>query len=430
MNYTQNQRISQITESTLIIGVDIAKHKHVARAQNDRGLMYGKAFSFPSTRQGFEAFCQWMKNIMTEHEKTQVLVGMEPTGHYWMTLAAFLRSRGILVVVVNPMHVKKSKELDDNSPTKNDPKDARVIAQLVKDGRYSVPYFPTGVYAELREAVKIRDHLSNELQRIQAKVHNWLDRYFPEFLTVFTSWEGKAAFETLKRFPLPQDIIQAGASGILTTWQESIARGLRPRRAHELVEQARHSVGLCEGTKMARLELRTLLTTYEVTQQQLEQVMKEIEDLLNNIPGVQHILTIPGIGIATVAGFFAEVGDLSRYQHPRQLQKLAGLNLKENRSGKHRGKTRITKRGRPQLRALLYKVIRPLVAKNPAFKALHVYYTTRQQNPLRKQQSLIALCCRLLRIMFVLARKQVDFDMSKMMKATPLCSQGLSSFAA
>lgn len=177
--------------------------------------------------------------------------------------------------------------------------------------------------------------------------------------------------ETLKRFPLPQDILQAGASGILTIWKEIIKRGLRPKRADELVEQARQSVGLREGTKMARLELQTLLTTYEVIQQQLEQVMKEIEDFLNHIPGVAHILTIPGMGVLTVAGFFAEVGDLSRYQHPRQLQKLAGLNLKENRSGKHRGKTRITKRGRPHLRALLYKVIRPLVVKNLVFQALH-----------------------------------------------------------
>lgn len=423
MNDSQNQRISQITDSTLIVGVDIAKHNHVARAQDDRGLMYGKAFSFRSTRQGFQAFCRWIESLKAEYQKTKVFVGMEPTGHYWMTLAAFLRNRQVSVVVVNPMHVKKSKELDDNSPTKNDPKDARVIAQLVKDGRYSVPYLPIGDYAELREAVKIRDHISCEIQRIQAKVHNWLDRYFPEFLQVFTSWEGKAALETLNHFPLPQDIIEAGATQILTTWQKKIKRGLRPKRAMELVEQAKHSVGLCEGINMARLELQTLLATYELKQQQLEQVMKEIEDVLTNIPGVEYILTIPGMGIATLAGFFAEVGDLSRYQHPRQIQKLAGLNLKENRSGKHRGKTRISKRGRPKLRALLYKVIRPLVAKNSVFKALHMYYTTRQQNPLCKQQSLVALCCRLLRIIFVLARKQVAYDMEKMMKDTPLCNR-------
>jgi transposase len=41
MNYTQNQKISQITPSTLIIGIDIAKEKHVARAQDDRGIEFG-----------------------------------------------------------------------------------------------------------------------------------------------------------------------------------------------------------------------------------------------------------------------------------------------------------------------------------------------------------------------------------------------------
>ncbi|MED0757117.1 IS110 family transposase [Aneurinibacillus thermoaerophilus] len=342
------------------------------------------SISFSSTRRGFESFYYWIQSLMTEHQKTEVIVGLEPTGHYWLTLAAFLRNRKISIVVVNPMHVKKSKELDDNSPTKNDPKDARVIAQLVKDGRYSVPYFPNGVYAELREAVKIRDDISCEIQRIQGNIHNWLDRYFPEFLEVFASWEDKAALETLKHFPLPQDIIEAGSSVILSVWQNKMKRGLRPVRAVELVEQARHSIGLHEGAKMAQLELKTLLMSYELKEQLLNQVMKESEELLAHIPGVQEILTIPGMGITTVAGFFAEVGDLSRYRHPRQLQKLSRLSLKENRSGKYRGKTQITKRGRPRLRTLLYRVIRPMVLVNSAFQALHTYYTTRQENPLRK----------------------------------------------
>ena len=79
---------------------------------------------------------------------------------------------------------KKDTEFDDHSPTKNDVKDARVIAQLVKDGRYAEPNVPQGVYAELRVARKIRDLLSVALQAVQGQVHNWIDRYFPEFLTV------------------------------------------------------------------------------------------------------------------------------------------------------------------------------------------------------------------------------------------------------
>ncbi|OWZ82631.1 transposase, partial [Natranaerobius trueperi] len=111
-----------------------------------------------------------------------------------------------------------------------------------------------------------------------------------------------------------------------------------------------------------------------------------------------------------VAGFLFEVVDLSNYKHPRQIQKLAGLNLKENSSGKHKGETKITKRGRARLRGLLYRCVIPLVAKNPKIKALHQYYTTRPENSLKKKQSLVALSCRLIRVMFALGTKKTPYD--------------------
>ena len=117
-----------------------------------------------------------------------------------------------------------------------------------------------------------------------------------------------------------------------------------------------------------------------------------------------------------MAGFIAEVGDVRDYDHPCQIQKLAGLNLMENSSGKHKGQTRIIKRGRPRLRSLLYRVTFPLVGKNEEFKQLHNYYTNRSDNPLKKKQSLIALTCKLIRILFALGKKQVEYDGEKLMK--------------
>lgn len=102
-------------------------------------------------------------------------------------------------MIVNPMHVKKSKELDDNSHTKNDVKDAKTIAQLVKDGRYAEPNLP--------EDMKLHDLLSSDLQSAQGQVHNWIDRYFPEFLAVFKDWKGKAALQVLKLCLLPNEIL-------------------------------------------------------------------------------------------------------------------------------------------------------------------------------------------------------------------------------
>jgi transposase len=59
MNYTQNQKISQITPSTLVIGIDVAKDKHVARAQDDRGLEFGKRLIFENRIHGFELLLEW-----------------------------------------------------------------------------------------------------------------------------------------------------------------------------------------------------------------------------------------------------------------------------------------------------------------------------------------------------------------------------------
>lgn len=123
---------------------------------------------------------------------------------------------------------------------------------------------------------------------------------------------------------------------------------------------------------------------------------------------------IKGIGLITAAGFIAEIGDITRFEHPKQIQKLAGLSLKENSSGKHKGQTTISKRGRKRLRALLFQGIMPVVAKNTEFKELHHYYTSRSTNPLKKKQSLILLCCKLIRIFYALLNKGVAYDPQKM----------------
>jgi transposase len=419
MNYNQNHKISQITSETLIVGVDIAKHNHVARAQDFRGLELGKTCFFENTKAGFHSFLDWITQLVKGCKLNQVIVGMEPTGHYWLNLAHLLKENNIKFVSVNPLHVKRSKELDDNSPTKNDVKDAKVIAQLVKDGRYAEPTIPRGIYAELRVAKKLRDLLNVDLQVVQGQVHNWLDRYFPEFLTVFKSWEGKAAIHFLKLEALPHELVNYTDEELLLSLRQVVKRSIGLKKIRALKEAANRSIGIRQGAAMAKLELRALLEKYDFIQMKFEEIDHQLDQLLDHIPGVTQMLEVSGIGRDTVAGFFAEVGDLRDYQHPRQIVKLAGLSLKENTSGKHKGQTKITKRGRKKLRALLFRAAMILVAKNKAFKALHIYYTTRSHNPLKKMQSLIALCNKLIRILFSIGKKQFMFQEDKMLKDIP-----------
>lgn len=97
-----------------------------------------------------------MDEIAEKYNKEVVILGMEPTGHYWFGLGMFLQDMGMRPVHVNPYHVKKSKELDDNNPNKNDRKDPKTIVALVNEGRFSYPYIPTETYAEIRNLSNLR----------------------------------------------------------------------------------------------------------------------------------------------------------------------------------------------------------------------------------------------------------------------------------
>ncbi|KML25469.1 hypothetical protein VL12_21965, partial [Rossellomorea marisflavi] len=102
MHDNRNERINQISEDTLVIGVDIAKCVHYACAVDERGREVKKSFSFRQSRQGFETFYATILKVMESHQKKNVVVGFEPTGHYWMNLSSYLTDRGIRFVLVNP----------------------------------------------------------------------------------------------------------------------------------------------------------------------------------------------------------------------------------------------------------------------------------------------------------------------------------------
>ena len=200
-----------------------------------------------------------------------------------------------------------------------------------------------------------------------------MDRYFPEYYSVFRKLNGKASWATLKNFPFPEDIRRLTMEEIVKVWRKTVLRGLGKERAEKLIRAANNSIGVTEG-------------------------------IYHGNPYGSSLLSVPGIGPVTIGGFLAETGDLKKYQHSR-IQKLAGLNLKENSSGNRRGMTTTSKRGRPKLRALLYKASMLLVANNPEYKALHHHFTHRSVRPLKGKQSLTAICIKLIRVLFTLGKR-------------------------
>ena len=209
MNCNQNFKISQVTEGTLVLGIDIGSNTHYARAFDWRGLELSKVFKFKNSFEGFQSFVLWVNDLCCKYNKSKVIAGLEPTGHYWFSLGELLKENNITIAIVNPYHVKQSKELDDNLQTKNDSKDPKVIAKLVIDGRYSFPYIPEGIYGELRVADKLKNDITQQIISIKNKIHRWLSIYFPEYENIYSSIDSKSGFLLLKETPLPKDIVDA-----------------------------------------------------------------------------------------------------------------------------------------------------------------------------------------------------------------------------
>ena len=416
MNYTQNAKIEQVTDETMVVGVDIGSQVHYARAFDNRGRELTKrVFSFENDIEGFNTFNQWAGKLKKDNGKTDVMIGCEPTGHYWFAFAKYVSDHQGKLVMVNPFSVKKIKELDDNSPKKTDAKDPKTIAKLVIDGRYSIPYTPEGIFAEIRDLVYSRDRIIKQHNIAANRIQRWLSIHFPEYLRLYTRFDATSGIAVLEKAPLPKDVIALGVDGIRKIWHEKKmrGRGVTEDRARTLVEAAHNSVGL-DGGYGTKSELFMLLEEHRLWTSQLERINKVLDDAILKVEHVEKLLAIKGVGSITIAGFIAEVGDIRRFKSPKQIQKYAGLELVENSSGKHKGKSKISKRGRRKLRRVLYQVMIPLLARNKEFREIYDYYVTRVKNPLKRRQAMVAVSCKLIRVFYTVLTKGVDYDRFKM----------------
>lgn len=415
MNYNQNQRLNQLDENILIIGVDVSKKFHVARAQDFRGVEFKRGIKFDNSRQGFAEFEEWKNSLQRENQKMKVLVGMEPTGPYWLPLARWLQTEGYWTVTVNPAHVKKSKELDDNNQAKTDYRDARVIAQLLKDARFSEPNLLVGIYEELRNAKNIRKVMVNDLKRIKNQMANWLDRYFPEYKQGYANWEAESFLYILDKYKLPANMADLNAVEVYSDVRIKFPRGVGQKKIENLIRASKESIGITEGRRMAEKELDYLMKRYKELVSDIVDIEGSIEALCEELPEVQKITQIKGIGITTASGVVAELGNIKGYRTPKQMIKMAGLSLTENSSGQKKGKMTISKRGRKDLRKILYQAVVGMIRTNEAFHELYQYYRFRAKNQLTGKQAIIVLVNKLLRIIHTIVVKNIDYDEAKML---------------
>lgn len=411
----QNEKIELVDDKTLVIGVDVGSYDEYARAFTCRKQeLSKKPLHFHNTAEGFKTFKYWAVNIMKTNGLEKIIVGMEPTSIYWEALATYCKENGMILVHVNPAAVHKSKELDDNDPSKNDRKDPKVIADLVTDGRYSFPYMPKEEYAQLRELSNLKIRTQESLTQCKNRLARWYSRYFPEFKEAYKNVVSKTAMIIMDMYPLPEDIVTLGVEGILQIWRNKKVRAAGESRAKKLYEAAKNSIGRKEAAAVARLEFQSIKEDLDRYQERMEAINKEVDEILPKIKNADKLFGIKGVGKGTVLTFLAEVGDISRFENPKEIQKLAGYAIVTNDSCKHQGEKRISYRGRKRLRWALYQTALSVIGKNEEFRQIHQYYTTRKKNPLKGIQSVVAVACKMIRIFYKILTDGVSYDGTKM----------------
>jgi transposase len=229
---------------------------------------------------------------------------------------------------------------------------------------------------------------------------------FPEFLQVMKGVKTKSAQHLLRRFQTAQDIVEQGLEALASTLKR-VSRGrLGMAKAEALYEGAMQSVGIKEGRIAVTLEIQEMLSGIEACNSLVDLFEEKLSHHLDEIPYSHLILSMKGIGKVTAAGLIGEVGDFNSFGCAKELLKHAGLDLFEISSGKHKGYRRISKRGRPQLRKLLYFAALGTVRKGGV---MHELYQRHLQKGMKRIKALVAIARKLLCVIFALVRDQSEY---------------------
>lgn len=400
MSQKKAKKDRRVKGNSLIGSVDMSKETHYGYMRT----LYGedvKTFPVKNNREGFEEFHGKLVRFQEQHGCDRIIVGYESSGPYGEPLMHYLRGKGVEVVQVNPMHTKRIKELEGNSPNKTDRKDPRVIADVMCLGHALSVVVPTGAAAELRRLTQARDRAVEHQTRMKNQVGAIEFLMFPELERVIPDLNSKSARYVLKHCPLPEQVVTLGEE-MLAEQLHRVSRGrVGKKRAGYLYRAARESIGIREGVEGMCMEIAFLVEGLERQETYIGELERRMTDLLREIPYSESILSVRGIGTVTAAALIGEVGDFRAFSSSEELLKLAGLNLYEVSSGNHKGEKHITKRGRSLLRKFLY--YGTLNASRPG-GVLYDAYQELLAKGKPPTKALVILMRKLVRILFALVR--------------------------
>lgn len=381
-------------------GIDVAKRKHSAMVLDDQAETAQQNFTFGNDRAGFDKLLSTLAPFAG-----QIVVALEATGHYWLSLYECLSKADYPVVVLNPLQVH-AYQRSGVRKRKNDRIDAFWIADYARISNRSATAQRAPELMQLRELTRFRFRLRENIGDAKRKMLAVLDRVFPEYERLFSN-----VFITTSRQLLAQAVTaQEFADFDLGELTDILAHASRGRfgaeKAQEIVQIAQGSIGLSLFADSARIQIQCLIAQLDLLEEQCQQIDLEIEKIVSAMD--QHITSIPGVGAVTGAALLAEIGDIQRFDAPEKLVAYAGIDATVYQSGDFEAReTHMSKRGSPFLRIAIWQAASMAVMYDPQLKD---YYRRKKEEGKHHGTVIGAVARKLLATIFIILKENRPYE--------------------
>ena len=352
----------------LYLGIDIAKNNHVASLLDENAKPLFKAFAFPNTADGANSLIEKLSSFITS--VSDVEIGMEATGHYWLSIYSFLVEKGYTVHVVNPIQTDGWRKGTEIRKRKTDIIDSVLIADLIRYGDFVETSLADKDTMSLRNLSRFRNYLVSSIGDLKRKVICVLDQVFPEYQSVFSDIFGKTSKELLAHFQTTDDFENITADQLKSVLENVSFKGFLKNKITHISELAANSFGLKFCRDSFALQLKLLIEQITFIEAQVSDVEAEINVILDKINS--PITSIPGIGSVTAAVILGEIGDISRFSNASKLAAYAGIDASVSQSGEYQSSnSKMSKRGSPYLRKALFNAALIAAFHDPVFSAFY-----------------------------------------------------------
>ena len=164
------------------LGIDIGKNTHVASLIYDKKKVIFKAFSFSNSIDGANSLLEKLSPFIQSLE-----IGMEATGHYWLSIYSFLVEKNLSVHVINPIQTDGWRNGIEIRKRKTDIIDSILIADLLRYGDFLETSLSNEDYLSLRNLTRFRSYLISSVSDLKRKTIAVLDQVFPEYASSFSN---------------------------------------------------------------------------------------------------------------------------------------------------------------------------------------------------------------------------------------------------